>query len=151
MVATPRSWREFVLHVSCIVVVALVVFAGSVAHRPEGASLVVVDDVAEAERQSYLDAKSQYEEMRARQKERCDEKLAEWEKERKDLEERVKPCCPMGCERELIHKDWLFQSQATYYKQHLKKVCGVRRPPDPDEKELKKFMAAVEDEEEEVW
>lgn len=98
-------------------------------------------------------AKRQYEEMKVRQKKRCDEKIARWEKEREALMERVDadPCCEGGCTEELVYKDYLLQSQATYYRMILKKHCGVKRPPDPDEKELKSFMKEIEEEEEEVF
>lgn len=103
--------------------------------------------------ESHDDARRQYEEMAERQKERCSEKIAQWDKEREVLLERVEmcPCCPNGCDKELIYKDYLLQSQATYYRMILKKHCGVRRPPDPDEEELKSFAEQIEEEEDEVF
>ena len=109
--------------------------------------------ICDVETQSLDDARRQYEEMTARQKKRCDERMEQWDKERAVLEAIVEkgPCCEGGCVEELVYKDYLLQSQATYYKKHLKKVCGVRRPPDPDEKELVNFMKEIEEEEEEVF
>lgn len=111
------------------------------------------DEMCAEEKKGCEDAKHQYETLAKRAEERAAEKIEWYKKQNEALRERVAvcPCCPNGCDRELIYKDYLLQSQATYYKKHLKKVCGVKRPPDPDEKELKKFMDEMDEEEDEVF
>lgn len=149
----PKSRKQWILSVvavlgGCALLLGMVM--GKVEHDAEFVARV---DVCEEDRKGCEDAKRQYEEMAARQKKRCDERMEQWDKERETLTEAVKrcPCCEGGCTKELLHKEYLLQSQATYYKKHLKKVCGVRRPPDPDEKELVNFMKEIEEEEEEVF
>lgn len=156
-VPMPQGRLQWGLAAFSVALVATVAVVGAVAGRQDEErsrrQQDSLDEICAVERKSLEDAKHQYEEMKVRQKERCDEKLAKWEKERETLMERVSacPCCEGGCTEELVYKDYLLQSQATYYKKHLKKVCGVRRPPDPDEKELKKFMDEIEEEEDEVF
>mgnify|MGYP001090451894 CR=1 FL=1 len=146
----PRSKLEWALYGSCTLLVGAVAFYAALSSRDGVEVSSTVGEVNEVERQSYLDAKRQYEKMKVRQKERCDEKIAICNKEKENLQERVDvcPCCPGGCEEELVYKDWIFQSQATYYKKILKKHCGVRHPPDPGEKELEKMYSGELSEEE---
>lgn len=102
--------------------------------------------ICAAERQACEEAERQYEKLRDRDKEHCQVCLDQRDATIAALEERVKPCCPLGCERELLYKDYLFTAQRTYYKKHLKKVCGVHRPPEPTENELKPLMGLSEEE-----
>lgn len=157
MVPVPRSRAEIIATSVYLVLVLGTTFVGAVM-APGTDKEPMLDagnlrEINEVERKSHLDAKRQYEEMAERQKKRCDEKLAKWDKEREALQEQLDacPCCPGGCEKELIYKDYLFQSQATYYRMILKKHCGMRRPPDPDEKEIKSFAEKIEEEDEEVF
>jgi len=134
-----------------LLMVTLVV--GAISGGDEGMGDPDEFDFCAEEKKACEESKLLYEEMRQRQKKRCDDRIEQWEKERETLTEAVKrcPCCEGGCTKELLHKEYLLQSQATYYKKHLKNVCGVKRPPDPDEKELEKFMKEIEEEEEEMF
>jgi hypothetical protein len=146
----PRGRLHWGISIVIFGLILVVIIVGALSEKPDVEQPV---DLCAEERKACEESRVLYEEMRERQKERCDERFAQWKKERETLTEAVKrcPCCEGGCTKELLHKEYLLQSQATYYKKHLKKVCGVKRPPDPDEKELTKFMKEIEEEEEEMF
>ena len=149
-VPLPRGRLHWGISIGIFCLIVIVIVVGALSEKSEDEQAV---DLCAEERKACEESRIRYEEMSARQKKRCDERIEQWDKERETLTEAVKrcPCCEGGCTKELVYKDFLYQAQGTYYKKHLKKVCGVRRPPDPDEKELVNFMKEIEEEEEEVF
>lgn len=85
--------------------------------------------------------------MRARHKANYDFWFAQKDATIEALKDRVKPCCPLGCERELVYKDYLYQAQATWYKKFIKEKCGKSRAPEPTEKELQPYVGLLSAEE----
>lgn len=155
-VPLPRGKLGIGISAGLVALVILVTTLGAISgardREMRREAMAFQEEMCAEEKKGCEEARRQYEEMKVRQKKLCQDKIDQRDRTIEALEDRVKPCCPLGCERELVYKDYLFQAQATYYKKHLKKVCGVKRPPDPDEKELKKFAKEeMEDEEDEVF
>ena len=59
------------------------------------------------------------------------------------------PCCPNGCGKELVYKDFLYQAQGTYYKKWIKVHCGKR--VEPTEKELVELYGPDKENDDERW
>jgi len=95
------------------------------------------------ERKACEDLPDVFEGIVARHDERCVADVAARERTISALQDRVKPCCPEGCEKELVYKDWLFESQKTYYKKWIKVHCG--KWVEPTEAELRKFAEEEDD------
>lgn len=154
-VSFPRGRLQWGLTGLLVVTVASVVVGAWCSCRSRDGSLRSpqgrIGGICDEERQLCEDTEQLWRGIVERHDEQCDEKIAGRDRTIEALEERVKPCCPDGCEKELAYREYLFQSQRNYFRKQLKDRCGVHHPPAPDDDELVDFSQQIEEEDEEEF
>lgn len=153
-VPVPRGRLGWVLMAFILVLLACAVTWSVLAGRKrdglQKARETHLAGICAEERKAGEDLQDVFEGIVARHDERCAEDVAARERTISALQERVKPCCPARCEKELVYKDWLFESQRNYYKKWIKLHCG--KWIEPTEAELRKFAEDEDDDgDDEGW